>query len=174
MLILLMSMGILFAQDFQTEAKSLVGDLKSNLVKNLTEKIQKDGVEKAIPFCHENVKPIAKSAAGDRINKYAFGRTSHKIRNPENVAQDFLKDYIKKYQGTFLDQEKLPLEISGVTKDGKKFYAEPLYVGAQCIVCHGEKLSPQVASTIQKLYPNDQATGFKPREFRGFIWVKEK
>ena len=66
------------AQDFQTEAENLADDLKESLMKNLSEKISKDGVVEAVSFCHLNVKSIAKAAAADRIKKYEFGRTSHR------------------------------------------------------------------------------------------------
>ena len=69
---------------FQKDASALVMDLKSNLLKNLTTEISKNGTEAAIPFCHINVKSIAKDAAKDQIKKYDIGRTSHKIRNENN------------------------------------------------------------------------------------------
>lgn len=35
-------------------------------------------------------------------------------------------------------------------------------------------LNPKSHDKIQKLYPQDKATGFKLNDFRGFVWVKEK
>lgn len=160
---------------FQTEAKTLVMDLKSNLLKNLTSEISKNGTEAAIPFCHINVKTIAKDAAKDQMKKYDFGRTSHKIRNEKNKADAWMLPYLEKFQGTYFDQNKTAeYQISGTQKDGKKFYLEPLFVNTQCLQCHGENLAKNVQEKIQIFYPKDQATGFKLNEFRGLIWVKEK
>lgn len=160
------------AESFEIEAKQLAGDLKSSLVKNLTEKIEKDGAIGAIKFCHLNAKSIAKSAAGERIKKYEFGRTSHKIRNPQNKPQSWHEKYLARMIGkkkeqvendTFIHQEK-----------NHKYYLESLYVGPKCLACHGEQIAPEVKKEIQKLYPKDMATGFKLGEFRGFLWIKEK
>lgn len=160
---------------FDTEAKALVMDLKSNLLKNLTTEISKNGVESAIPFCHTNVKAIAKDAAKDNIHKYEFGRTSHKIRNEKNTAEAWLVPYLEKFKGSFFDQNKVKTyQVSGSLPSGKKFYLEPLFVNAQCLQCHGENVAKNVQEKIQVFYPNDKATGFKLNEFRGLIWVKEK
>lgn len=72
------------AQSFESEARLFAKDLKMSMVTGLTKQIKKGGVPSAIPFCHENIKPIAKKAAKDRMKKFEFGRTSHKLRNQEN------------------------------------------------------------------------------------------
>lgn len=163
----------LYAQDFESEAKLLVQDLKTSLVKNLTEKMTKEGPVKAVPFCHENVKTIAKTAAKERVTKYAFGRSSHKLRNPENAPQDWILPYLSEFKGKF-KKDITKTSILLTDSFGKKIYMEPIYVEAKCLVCHGEKISPEIKNEISKLYPEDKAQGFKLGEFRGFIWVKEK
>lgn len=168
----LLLMTNVYAQDFTSEAKTLAADLKSSLMKNLSEKISKDGVVEAIPFCHANVKPIAKEAAKTRLAKYEFGRTSHKIRNVGNNPQPWADKYLKEFQGSFKGDIKKDYILT--TVNNKKLYMEPLYVQPQCLLCHGENVSAEVKSKLQTLYPQDKATGFKLGEFRGFIWVKEK
>jgi hypothetical protein len=162
-----------YAKDFQSEARVLASDLKTSLMKNLSEHLAEDGPVKAIAFCHGNVKPIAKTAAGVRIAKYEFGRTSHKTRNENNQPQPWAEAYLKEFQGTFKGDIKKEFILHKL-ENGKQVYLEPLYVQAQCLVCHGENVSPEVKNNITKLYPKDQATGFKLNEFRGFIWIKEK
>lgn len=163
------------AQNFEQEAKNLANQLKSSLVKNLTEKIKNEGLEAAVPFCHANVKPIAKEAAKDYLAKYEFGRTSHKIRNEQNKTQPWQESYLKEFVGTFYDAKKAAsYSKTGVLPDGKKFYIEPLFVQPLCLNCHGQNIAQKTQSQIKSLYPNDSATGFKLNEFRGLIWVKEK
>ncbi len=161
------------AQDFETEAKALAHDLKSSLMKNLSEKVAKEGAVKAISFCHENVKPIAKSAAKDRALKFDFGRTSHKIRNETNAPQAWADVYLKEFQGKFKGDIKKDFIIHKL-ENSKRVYLEPLYVQAQCLTCHGESVAPEIKMKLAEIYPNDKATGFKLGEFRGFIWIKEK
>ena len=161
--------------DFQKEAPLLAQDLKANLLQELTHQVQTNGVEAAIPFCHTNVKSLAKNSAKERIEKYNFGRTSHKIRNEQNLPKDWMKPLLDKYQGTTFNKDKThEYKIFGTLPDGKKYYAEPLFVGAQCLSCHGENVTKTVKDKINVFYPNDRATGFKAQEFRGFIWVSEK
>jgi hypothetical protein len=162
-----------YAQDFQTEAKALASDLKTSLMNNLSEKIANEGPVKAISFCYSNVKPIAKSAAGDRIARYDFGRTSHKIRNENNRAQPWAEIYLKEFQGIFKGDIKKEFILHKL-ENGKQVYLEPLYVQAQCLVCHGDQVSKEIEKKVSELYPKDLATGFKLNEFRGFIWIKEK
>jgi hypothetical protein len=164
---------IAFAQNFEIEAKSLASDLKTSLMKNLSERIAKDGIVEAIPFCQLNVKPIAKKTAGDRIDKFEFGRTSHKLRNDLNSPESWVGPYLKEFNGKLRSEIKRDFLIHKLP-DGKRVYIEPLYVQAQCLLCHGDNISENVKNKIQKFYPNDKAVGFRLNEFRGFIWVKEK
>jgi hypothetical protein len=161
------------AQDFESDARSLASDLKMSLVKNLSEKIAKDGPVAAVPFCHANVKSIAKGAAKDRTEKFEFGRTSHKLRNGNNKAEPWAEKYLGEFQGTFKSDKKKSFIIHKL-ENSKRVYLEPLYVEAKCLLCHGDNINNEVKNKILELYPNDQATGFKLGEFRGFIWVKEK
>jgi hypothetical protein len=158
---------------FEKEAKALASDLKSSLMKNLSEKIAKEGPVAAVPFCHANVKPIAKGAAKDRITKYEFGRTSHKLRNAANAPEVWAEQYLKQFEGKKKGEIKKEF-ILFTLPNSKRVYIEPLYVEAKCLLCHGNNVSKQINEKIQELYPKDQATGFKLGEFRGFIWVKEK
>lgn len=161
------------AQDFETEAKLLASDLKMSLMKNLSQKIKSSGGVQAISFCHSNVKPIAKKAAGKRINKFDFGRTSHKIRNKKNEPLAWAQEYLNEYKGTFKGDKKKEFMIHQL-ENGKKVYLEALYIQPQCLLCHGDKLSTNISQKLQQIYPEDSAIGFKLNEFRGFIWIKEK
>jgi len=162
-----------YAESFQVEAERLAQDLKTSLMKNLSEQIAKDGVVKAIPFCHENVKLIARKSSADRFDKFEFGRTSHKLRNENNRPQDWITPYLKEFSGSFKGDIKKKY-ILHRTENGKQIYIEPLYVQAQCLACHGQQVSNEIKRKLNQLYPKDQATGFKLNEFRGFIWIKEK
>lgn len=158
---------------FQSEASGLAKTLKSSLMKELTAKIQKDGAINAIPFCHDNVKNIAKTAAKDYLDKYSFGRTSYKIRNTQNKPEAWMNDYLEKFKTTIVDPKKIQSVIHKLP-DGKRVYLEALYVAPQCLTCHGDAVSKEINEKIKSIYPDDQATGFKAGQFRGFIWVKEK
>lgn len=158
-----------YSQDFSTDAKNLAQRLKGSLQSNLKQAIQDKGVVGAVEFCHLEVGPIAKKAADQDLKKFSFGRTSHRVRNPKNAPQNWQLEYIEQFQKS---GSKEP--ISGKLADGTSFYLEPLYIQAQCLMCHGEKLASPVQEKIQELYPKDKATGFKLNEFRGIIWITSK
>jgi hypothetical protein len=40
-----------------------------------------------------------------------------------------------------------------------------------CLMCHGSGLDPALKAEIERLYPDDQATGFKAGERRGAFTV---
>jgi cytochrome c553 len=170
-LILLLMLHTAHAADFATEARKLASDLRTQLMQKLNQQITQGGVAQAVPFCHAQVKPIAKGAAAGREEKYEFGRTSHRVRNAANEPQAWMKPYLERFKGT-TQQQGGP--ITGKLEDGKNFYLEPVYMQPLCLNCHGEKIKPEVEAKISSLYPQDQARGFKLNEFRGFIWVKEK
>ena len=158
--------------NFVKEAKELASELKMSLMKNLSEKITQEGVVEAVPFCHANVKSIAKKAAQKKVELYEFGRTSHKVRNRENSPQPWAEEYLKEFAGRQKGDIKKDYIVHKL--GGKRIFMEPLYVEAKCLLCHGENVSNNVKDKVQELYPQDKATGFKLGEFRGFIWVKEK
>lgn len=161
-----------FCDSFEADAQKLAADLRLGLVKNLSQKIEQEGVVNAVAFCHENVKALAQSAAGERRQKFDFGRTSHKLRNQSNHPQVWAESYLKEFQGKLKSEIKQSSFL--IEHDGKRIYLEPLFVEAKCLLCHGDKIGQLVSDKIKSLYPEDQARGFKLGEFRGFIWVREK
>ncbi len=163
--------GQSFAQSFEQEAALLSKDLKQNLVKNLTDKMQQDGTIPALEFCHINVSALAKTAAGERMANLEFGRTSHKVRNPKNAAAEWMLPYLDQFKVTNIKSPAKP--VVHQFKDGKKAYLDPLYVGPQCMTCHGSP-AKELSAKVMALYPEDKAVGFKLGEFRGMIWIKEK
>lgn len=52
-------------------------------------------------------------------------------------------------------------------------FAKPLMMDAVCLLCHGENLAPNIAASIKRYYPNDQATGFRLGELRGILRVDQ-
>lgn len=158
-----------YPDEFSSRAQALTQKLKSSLQTELQKAIKEKGVVGAIDFCHLQVKPIAKNAAGEDLTSLSFGRTSHQIRNAHNKPLDWHLKYLKHFQETGSKEA-----VSGVLADGTPFYIEPLYTQAQCLSCHGQNISAPVKKKISELYPDDKATGFKLNDFRGMIWVTKK
>jgi hypothetical protein len=161
--------------EFVASAEKLVEDLKKSLMTKLKEQMEQKGAIGAVEFCHTNAGPLAKNTAGDRLNHFKFGRTSHKLRNEKNQPTNWVAPYLEKFQGTFEGDSKTQGVIPRIMLvENKRAYLSPIYVKAQCLVCHGEAVAAPLKQKLTQLYPKDQAQGFKLNEFRGFFWVMEK
>jgi hypothetical protein len=133
-------------------------DLKGALLEGL-----EDGPQGAILVCKTAAPAIAARSSAGGIE---MGRTSHKVRNPENEPADWVKPLLAAYTSGTKDPH-----LAVVLDDGRIGYVEPIYVQKPCLMCHGEVIAPGVAVRIAEEYPTDQATGFKEGDFRGLFWV---
>lgn len=125
-------------------------ELKEALVAGMQE-----GPATAIETCSNKAPEIAASLSVDGV---IMGRSSHKLRNPENAPPDWLEPVA----------ESVLVDLG----DGRYGYAEPIFIQPLCLTCHGEELAPDIAARIEALYPDDQATGFREGDFRGVFWVE--
>ena len=160
-------------QAFQSEAwvakgAATLAPLKAELMGALSTGMQ-EGPEAAIDQCHLLAPEIADQLRSEGIE---LGRTSHKLRNPENAprpwAADLLDHYVTAGEAgvTYAEPQAVPLETGGVG------YVEPIFVGAICLNCHGQKLDSGVVARLDAHYPEDQARGFEEGAFRGLFWVE--
>jgi len=134
-------------------------DLKSALVKGL-----ESGPVAAISACNFDAPLIAGDLSVDGV---VMGRSSHKLRNPLNVAPTWAAPLLEAYAaGT--QGGPVAVELA----EGRFGYIEPIVIQPMCLNCHGTELHPDVATTIDELYPDDQATGFSDGDFRGVFWVE--
>lgn len=143
---------------------ALLAPFKATLKGALMEGMQ-DGPAAAIEVCSEDAPAIAASLSVDGVR---MGRSSHKLRNPDNAPQDWLVPIIDAYASGQAELEPVVLTL----EDGRTGYVEPIRIQALCLTCHGTALSPAVAERIASLYPDDAATGFGEGDFRGVFWVE--
>lgn len=135
-------------------------DLKSALLQGM-----ETGPAEAISACSSEAPRISRALSTDGI---VMGRSSHKLRNPDNAPPAWLEPLLSDYAAGTVDL--IPQTV--VIEDGRVGYIEPILVQPLCLSCHGEELAAEVSSRIQSLYPDDQATGFKTGDFRGVFWVE--
>ncbi len=134
-------------------------DLKSALMKGM-----ESGPVAAISACSTEAPLIA---GGLSVDGVSMGRSSHKLRNPGNVAPDWAVPFVQAYvAGTQAGPATVELAAD------RFGYVEAITMQPMCLNCHGEALHPDVASRISELYPEDQATGFSEGDFRGVFWVE--
>jgi len=151
----------------QTEAArgaALLAPMKTELKQALMAGMQK-GPLNAISVCKVQAPEIADSLSIDGIK---IGRTSHRLRNPENRAPEWVNVVLQAY----LSEEKgrAPQVVS--LANDREGYVEPITMKPICLACHGENLAADVATQINTLYTEDEATGFEVDELRGVFWAE--
>jgi hypothetical protein len=142
----------------------LLAPLKENLKLALMAGMQK-GPLNAISVCKDEAPAIADSLAVDDIQ---IGRTSHRLRNPANVAPEWVAPVLSAYLEE--ESDRAPRVVS--LANNREGYVEPITIKPMCLACHGETLASDVAAQIEMMYPEDEATGFKVGELRGVYWVE--
>jgi len=159
------------AAPLQTEAElkaierahSTAIEIKSDYRRSLGEAMSKGTMEKALPGCRVTTK---------HPGEVVVGRTSHRLRNPKNVAPDWAKSYLEKFSRA--KAKDIPKNVLVKIDSQRNGYLEPIFVEPICLNCHGSQLSPGVQEVLQKEYPHDQAVGFKAGDFRGLLWLEMK
>ena len=146
------------------KARNALQPLKEQLVDALTGALEEGGPENAIAVCRDEAPRIAAELS---VGGVRMGRTSHKLRNPDNAPQPWVEPLL----ATYLEDPENP-EPRAVRLDNSTIgYVEPIYAMSFCLSCHGPSIEPALQETIRSLYPEDQATGFRMNELRGLFWV---
>ncbi len=142
-----------------------IAPFKQRLLAELTAALASGGAENALDVCRLRAPALARevSTAAARV-----GRTSHKLRNPDNAPPAWAAPLLASYVAGERTNESsvVPLRRGGAG------YVEPIFTGPLCLTCHGEQIAPSLRAKLSALYPEDRATGFRAGELRGLFWVE--
>jgi hypothetical protein len=146
----------------QSKALAAKDALFARLSGRLTEVMKAEGPAATIEVCSREAAEIAESVGEE--HGLTIGRTSTKLRNPQNGPPEWVKPLIVEPLA-----EPQFVELS----NGHTGALLPIKLQAKCITCHGpsETITDDVKTQLAKLYPDDQATGFKEGDLRGWFWV---
>lgn len=138
-------------------------ELATRLMKRLGDSIASGGPAAGIEVCSSEAAGIAASVA--EANNVRIGRTSHKLRNPDNGGPAWVAQVV-------MDRSTAPRFFSG--PDGALAVATPIPLGPMCRQCHGPvaDIGPEVKEALARRYPQDMATGFEVGDVRGWFWVE--
>jgi hypothetical protein len=160
------------------KAREAIKGLGGNLKKELVGAMEKGGPVSAIDICRTAAPSIAE--AQSQQHGVEVARTALKVRNPKNAADEFerrvLEDFVKKIEAGS-DPAMLDYSETVTAADGSKEfrYMKAIPTAEKpCLACHGENIAPEVKAEIDRLYPEDEATGFKAGELRGAFTVTQK
>ncbi len=143
------------SQRFMTELKS-----------SLTQSMTRSGPTGSIQVCKATAPAIAKQLSEEYGAK--VGRTSLKVRNPGNTADDWQRETLMSFE-TRRQAGEMPRDIETfeVMPGGPARFMKAIGTQPLCISCHGENIAPAIKQAILHEYPQDQATGFRVGDIRG-------
>jgi len=106
-------------------------------------------------------------------------RVSVKYRNPADAPDEYEARVLDEFAAL---KAKGELQVDTehadvVTEEGRRYlrYMKPIVLGSPvCLSCHGgpDDISPEVKVELQRLYPQDKATGYRVADLRGAVSVK--
>ncbi len=136
-------------------AKTLMGELKAEL--------EIGGPSGAVVVCRDMAPMISEHVAND--HGLLIGRTSLRLRNPDNLAPAWAEPAVNEIVATDWYVEGPSGELGVIL---------PIKLAAPCLACHGpaDALNEDVRGALAESYPDDQATGFAEGDLRGWFWIE--
>jgi len=160
----------------QGEAKALIKQLATRLSDELQQAIAQGGPAAGIRVCNLKALPLTAAVAED--SAWQIGRTSLKLRNPENAPDEWEVAVLERFQAKAdagSDLQTLTYSEVVMAEDGRRTFRmmKAIPVGEKCLACHGTQLSEQVTEVLDALYPEDLARGFAAGDLRGAFTLKK-
>ncbi len=147
----------------QQRALDAVQAMGGRLMGELTTALDERGPDGAIEVCSIRAPEIGAAVS----NEYGLvlGRTSFRLRNPSNMPPEWAEALVR-------EQVAEPTWLVG--PGGQLGGMLPIRLKAECGMCHGprEQIADDVLATLDRLYPQDVATGFAEGDLRGWFWVE--
>ena len=160
-----------------TAAIVAIGDsaavaLAGALMARVQQALREGGPAHAIDFCSGRALPITAAVQDSLPGGLTLKRTSTRIRNPLNSPDSLERAALAYFESELAAGRRLP-PYHVQRADGEWRYYKPIVVAEFCTQCHGprDRLDPAVRKVLAERYPNDQATGYSPGDFRGLIRV---
>ena len=154
--------------EFQKIGNEISNKAQSVLLANVGHAMQTGGSLYAVEFCNLKASTLVDSL--NKVNNCVISRISEKNRNPENKVKTKIEKDLWEIFGTRNVTDTL------ILKQNKLVFYKPIKTGLPaCLKCHGQPgsdIDPLTFEKIQRLYPEDLATGYKLNDFRG-LWKIE-
>ena len=156
--------------EYRRYGQQLAMQTKTALGSNLKKALKAGGPEEAVAFCNTQAEPIADDMSA-KLDA-AIGRVSDRPRNPANAADDVELAIIRDFKTALAAGEKPEAALRERGDQVVGYY--PIVTNGMCLQCHGEagtQISPETLELIERLYPEDKATGYGVNELRGLFVV---
>ena len=164
----------------KAEAKKITGDYFAELKGELVKGMKAGGPVTAIGVCNSLAPAIATKHS--EKTGWDVGRTSLKLRNPDNAPDAWETKVLKQFEERRGKGEGPDtLAYAEIVEEGgdkhfrfMKGIVMPPMEKLPCLKCHGANIDANTAAMLDKLYPSDKARGYKAGQVRGAFTLKKK
>ena len=138
-------------------------ELFNRLSSRLMEVMGGQGPAAAIAVCQKEATQIATEVGV--ANQLRIGRTGVRLRNQQNTPPVWAESLVE----AATDSPQF-VRFS----DGSAGALLTIKLQSQCLMCHGpqDQIAPIIKDQLAKLYPKDEATGFREGDLRGGFWIE--
>ena len=166
------------AGDYTTEvdaSRATAKEFMQTLKQELQSGMQEGGPVNAISVCNLSAPAIANTYSVSR--GWDVGRTSLKVRNPANAPDAWERSVLESFEERkTAGEDPAKMEYHEVVRqDGVKElrYMKAIPTAKLCLACHGENVDSITRTRLEKLYPEDQALGYKAGDIRGAFSISQ-
>jgi hypothetical protein len=98
------------------------------------------------------------------------GRTSARLRNPENAAPAWARAYVAATDG----RKAADVHAAAFDLGDRVGLLRPIEIRTRCLGCHApaEALGDGTREWLRRAYPRDRALGYALGDLRGFWWAE--
>jgi RNA polymerase-binding transcription factor DksA len=155
-------------------SQEIIENFSSHLKKELQEAIQAGGPVNAIEVCNTRASEIAASLSQ---KGWHVGRTSLKVRNLSNLADEFekkvLEDFERRKNGGHDIKQLAYYKMNEAGSQIEFRYMKAIPTSELCLTCHGNDIAEPVINKLDQLYPNDKARAYKQGDIRGAFTLRK-
>lgn len=164
-------------QERIADTRAAIEQFASTLQGELVAAMEEGGPTQAIKVCNQRAPEIADDIAAE--TGWTVGRTSLKIRNPDNSPDEWERIQLEHFESQRADgtpaNELAPRHEVVEGEDGARFrFMAAIPTGGACLACHGSNIDSDVKHALERLYPDDQATGFSEGDVRGAFTITQE
>jgi hypothetical protein len=151
------------------KSSALADRFQEQLKGELSAALQSVGPVGAIGVCQSVAPAIAQDLSSE--SGALVQRIARRNRNPGGALPDDMASLYSQLEESPM-ADGAPRAVHAV-RDGQLTYMRAILMQEKpCTVCHGTDIEPGLQAAIDKAYPMDKATGFKPGELRGAFVVE--
>lgn len=166
------------ADDYAAElaaSRETVKEFMQTLKKELQAGMQEGGPINAVSVCNLTAPAIASTYSAR--NGWEVGRTSLKLRNPDNAPDTWERSVLESFEERKrAGEDPMKMEFYEAVRqdDSRKFrYMKAIPTARLCLACHGEQVDSVTRTRLEKLYPYDQAMGYREGDIRGAFSITQ-